>query len=317
MLALDIFRYQITQNRVYREYCTLLGREPSAVTTVKDIPFLPVSLFKTHDIRSNVWEPDVVFESSATTRQTPGKHAVRNLDFYHANTVRGFESVTHNPVSRFRWLALLPSYTDRPASSLVSMASHFMRQGKPGSAFIAAPEALAKLKEADAGTDPVVLLTVGFALFDLAPVADLSLQNTMIIETGGMKGRRTEPTRMALHQAVRHRFGIPRVMSEYGMTELLSQAWTRDDGLFYCAPTLRVIIRDLTDPLSLLNTGERGGVNCIDLANLDTCAFIATDDLGIVYQGGGFEPLGRIDKSELRGCSLMFSRPEQMPGPSP
>lgn len=305
-LALDIFRYQSKENPVYRDYCTLLGKDLQYVHTVDDIPFLPISLYKTHDIRTNAWEPEVLFESSSTTGQITSKHAVRDLTFYHRNTVRGFESVIGCKVDEFRWLALLPSYVERPNSSLVSMASHFISIGKPGSRFITLAEAPASLSEADVGPDPVALITVGFALLDLASSAQLDLKNTTIFETGGMKGRRTEPTRDALHAAARNALGVRSVSSEYGMTELLSQAWTRADGLFYVAPTLQIRIRDLADPLSILGPGARGGINCIDLANLDTCAFIATDDLGIVYNSGAFEPLGRIDASELRGCSLMY-----------
>lgn len=304
-LSLDIFRYQFAFNPVYQKYASWLGKDAHNVADPKDIPFLPISLFKTHHITSNVWEPQVVYESSATTGQARSRHAIRDADFYIANCHRGFLHVTGRPVSDFIWIALLPSYQERPNSSLIWMVKDFIANGKPGSCFVSADQVEDILLQADSGAYPVAFISVSFALLDLAESVSMSLKNTWIIETGGMKGRRTEPTRQELHQEIMNAFGVSRVYSEYGMTELLSQAWSRGQGVFVSSPTLRVITRDMADPLSIIGANTRGAINCMDLANLDSCAFIATDDIGICYNDGTFEVLGRFDASELRGCNLM------------
>lgn len=305
LLALDIFRYQFAYNSIYQKYCSLLEKDVRNVLDVRDIPFLPITLFKSQDIYTNVWKPQVVFESSTTTGQIPSRHAIRDLDLYKKITRLGFTHVFKRDIPDYVWLALLPSYAERAFSSLVHMASSFVSEGKPGSQFVTMNNVRDILQQADQGENPVAMISVSFALLDLAEKYQLQLTNTMLIETGGMKGRRVEPTREELHEIITSRFGVSVVCSEYGMTELMSQAWSRGKGIFYPAPTLRVLIRDLDDPFSIITYKTRGGINCIDLANLDTCAFIATDDIGIKNDDGSFEVLGRFDTSELRGCNLM------------
>jgi hypothetical protein len=304
-LSMAIFRFQFTHNLLYREYCKLLGKDTGNVSVPEEAPFLPISFFKTHDIHTNAWNPRVVFTSSGTSGQTRSRHLIRDLRFYHENCIRGFASVFGHAVSEYVWLALLPSQVDRPDSSLISMVSAFIEAGKPGSRFITRDEFQETALQADLGSYPVVCISLSFTLLDLTESLHMQLSNTVLIETGGMKGRRSEPTRKALHRAIQHSFGVPAVCSEYGMTELLSQAWSKGEGIFRPAPGLRILIRDFADPLTLLPHGSRGGINCIDLANLDTCAFIATDDVGIVHPDGSFEALGRFDASEWRGCNLM------------
>lgn len=305
-LALDIFRYQFTYNSLYRAYALLLGKDIHNVRETSDIPFLPISFFRQHLIQSNDWEPGVVFESSTTTGQIPSRHAIRDMGFYRRNAVHGFAEVMHRNVSEFIWLALLPSYVERPHASLVSMVSYFIAQGQPGSRFISPAEAQEALVSADNSRIPVACIGVSFALLSLAETAQLQLHNTLIIETGGMKGRLPEITRDALHDRLKKSLGVTTVAAEYGMTELLSQAWSMGHGRFRYAPTLQLRIRALDDPMELQAPGERGVICCIDLANVDTCAFIATDDIGVMYDDETFEVLGRIDASELRGCNLMY-----------
>jgi hypothetical protein len=306
MLALDIFEYQVRHNPIYREYCRLMSKDTANVRHVTDIPFLPISLFKNHDIHTNVWEPQIVFESSTTTGGVPGRHAVRDLEFYHAVAARGFRNCTGEDIADFRWIALLPSYVERPTASLVHMVSRFIKMGRSGSRF-ADSSGVQDALTTDSNDHPVALISVSFALLDLAEQSPLPLRNVMVIETGGMKGRRIEPTRDELHSALKQAFGVDRIASEYGMTELLSQAWSPGGGIFKCSPTLRVYTREISDPTTIQPPGVRGPINCIDLANLDTCAFIATDDMGIVYPDGSFEVFGRLDASELRGCNLMLA----------
>lgn len=305
-VALDIFRYQFAHNQVYQQYCLLLHKDPRNVLDAADIPFLPIGLFRTHDIHTNAWHPQVVFESSTTTGQIPAKHAIRDLSFYHRIAGAGFRKVTGYDVSEFQWLALLPSYEERPHSSLIHMVREFIKEGKPGSRFISAEEAATALTEADSSGHSVALIGVSFALLDLIESQNFHLRNTIVIETGGMKGRKEEITRTDLHAKLKSGFHVDKVYSEYGMTELLSQAWSSGEGIFRSAPTLRIDIRDIYDPLQLVSAEVRGGINCIDLANVDTCSFIATDDLGLRYADGSFEVLGRFDASELRGCNLMI-----------
>jgi hypothetical protein len=306
-LSLDIFRYQFTYNRIYHEYCRLLGKDLHNVRASADIPFLPIALFKSHDIHTNDWKPEVVFESSATTSQIPSRHAIRDLGFYRQNCRRGFAAVKGRPVTEYVWLALLPSYIERPNSSLIMMVSDFISAGKPGSCFVTMQNVTETLDRTDQGYAPVAFVSVSFALLDLAESSSMSLKNTTIIETGGMKGRRAEPTRRELHERICISFDVSDVHSEYGMTELFSQAWSTGEGIFKSAPSLKILLRDLSDPLSLAEVNSRGAINCIDLANLDTCAFIATEDVGLLYPDGTFEILGRFDASELRGCNLLVN----------
>ena len=307
VLALDIYRFQYTYNQVYRQFCDLIGRTPDFVTSATAIPCLPIRFFKSHDVVSGHFNPDVTFESSTTTGQIPSRHSVGSLSLYDEVATRGFESLTRKPIDRFTWLGLLPSYLERPNASLVHMVRRFVRTGG-GGFFMDDLKALRdRITRLEASGKPTILIGVSFALLEFAEQFPQKLRHTMVIETGGMKGRREEITRVELHRRLASAFDLDFVCSEYGMTELLSQAWSFGDGLFRCAPTMRVRIRQLSDPLTYCRTGERGAINCFDLANIDSCAFIATDDAGVVYSEGAFEVLGRLDGSEQRGCNLMFT----------
>ncbi|MAT53089.1 MAG: acyl transferase [Saprospirales bacterium] len=312
-LALDVFRFQATHNPLYRRYLELIHVDPDAVDSLRKIPFLPIQFFKTYEIKTGVWEPETVFTSSGTTGQQPSRHFVRDTGYYLHNAVRGFEQ-WYSPVEELCFLALLPSYLERSGSSLVAMAAHFIERSRhPDSGFFLhnVDELIAVLRKYEAAgssAPPTVLLGVSFALLDLAEAHQFNLPELIVMETGGMKGRRVEPTRQQLHEVLRKAFGTAAIHSEYGMTELLSQAYSKGEGIFYPAATMRVLTREITDPLSPQKPGKSGGVNVIDLANVDSCAFIATEDLGRYYEDGSFEILGRFDNSDVRGCNLMVEK---------
>lgn len=301
-----LFEYQSRHNPLYARYLQLLGR------TCADGPFapylsLPIRFFKTHTIQTGVWKAMDVFTSSATTGQTPSRHMVRDLDWYLENTRKGFVSHYGDP-SQWRVLALLPSYLERGGSSLVAMADYFIRLGNyPESGFFLDDfDLLAqKLRHCQAQGYPTLLLGVSFALLDFAEKHPMDLHSVTIMETGGMKGRRRELTRSELHDTLRNAFQVENIHSEYGMTELFSQAYSTGNGRFFPAPTLRVWAAEANDPFCPVAPGKTGVLQCVDLANVDTCAFLATEDLGKVYPDGSFEVLGRLDTAELRGCNLM------------
>lgn len=309
-LALEVFRYQATNNALYGRFLELLGRNPAQIRHWSDIPCLPVSFFKTHTIQSGDWQPEAVFSSSSTSGQTPSQHPVRDADFYLRNTLRGFEAV-YGSIKGMLILALLPSYLERSGSSLVLMADYFIRaSGNPDSGFFLYnhEELLEKLrKNNNSGQQKILLLGVSFALLDLAEqYSGPPLPNLVVMETGGMKGRRKELTRSELHSTLQAAFGLKSIHSEYGMTEMFSQAWSTGEGIFKPSASLRVFATDVYDPLSPTRPGKTGILNLIDLANVDSCAFLATEDLGKVYPDGSFEVLGRMDAAELRGCNLMI-----------
>jgi len=309
-LALEVFRYQATNNALYGRFLELLGRKPAQIRHWSDIPCLPVSFFKTHTIQSGDWQPEAVFSSSSTSSQTPSRHPVRDADFYLRNTLRGFEAV-YGSIKGMLILALLPSYLERSGSSLVLMADYFIRaSGNPDSGFFLYnhEELLEKLrKNNNSGQQKILLLGVSFALLDLAEqYSGPPLPNLVVMETGGMKGRRKELTRSELHSTLQAAFGLKSIHSEYGMTEMFSQAWSTGEGIFKPSASLRVFATDVYDPLSPTRPGKTGILNLIDLANVDSCAFLATEDLGKVYSDGSFEVLGRMDAAELRGCNLMI-----------
>ena len=310
--ALAIFRYQAVENPVYARFLRLLGRSPAGVRRMADIPFLPVSLFKSHDVRSGAWEPEAVFTSSGTTGQTPSRHTVRSLALYLENARRGFARFYGDPAG-WCWLALLPSYLERGGSSLVAMADFFIRQSHfPESGFFLHDlERLSRvLQECRAKNTPTVLLGVSFALLDFAEQFPADLTGVVIMETGGMKGRRREITRAEMHAVLKRAFRVAGVHSEYGMTELFSQAYCRPAGagapvVFEPALTMRALTMEINDPFCPGLPGRAGVLHMIDLANLDTCSFVSTEDIGKVYADGRFEILGRLDAAELRGCNLM------------
>ena len=306
--ALDVYRYQAAHNPVYRRYLELIGRLEQEPAQWWDIPCLPIELFKSHTLQTGRWTPERVFTSSGTTGQVPSRHAVRSVADYLANARRGFRAV-YGPVEDYCVLALLPSYLERTGSSLVAMAQDFIERSQhPESGFFLDNQRalLERLTQCRQQGIPVLLIGVSFALLDLAEAHPTALgERVIIMETGGMKGRRKELTREALHAQLGAAFGQERIHSEYGMTELLSQGYSTGDGLFVPAPTLRIRVRELTDPLQVLPSGRAGGVNLFDLANLDTISFIAAQDIGRVYADETFRILGRIDASDVRGCNLM------------
>jgi hypothetical protein len=301
-----LFHFQAEQNPVYKEYLANLGTKPDQITSVNRIPFLPISFFKTRQVKTGTWKEDVVFTSSGTTASTTSRHpALRQ--FYHSNTERCFAHFFGDPAA-YSFVALLPGYLDRPGSSLISMVDYFIRSGnKDGSGFYreSKAELINAIDNARLHTIPTIVWGVTFALLDLAERSPLDLSHCIVIETGGMKGMKAEITRDELQSILKQRFNIPYVCSEYGMTELMSQAYSRAKGLFECPPWMKIAIRDPEDPLEGLPAGRAGGINVIDLANIYSCAFVETQDLGREVKNGFFEVLGRLDNSDIRGCNLL------------
>ncbi|HEY6900000.1 MAG TPA: acyl transferase [Puia sp.] len=308
--ALDIFRFQYAQNPLYRQYTETLGVDPVSVRSLEAIPFLPVGFFKTHTVRSTDFTPEIVFESSGTTGMVTSRHEVRELDLYRMSHTTAFERF-YGPVGDWCIIGLLPAYLERSNSSLVLMVDELVRaSGHPDSGFYlyeheALHDLLLRLEEKGQKT---LLIGVTFALLDFAEKYSMQLKHTVIMETGGMKGRRKEITRAELHAFLTARLGVPAIHAEYGATELLSQAYSAGQGLFACPPWMRVLVRKEDDPLDVVTSGE-GIINVIDLANIYSCSFIATDDVGTIHADGRFEVAGRVDNSDIRGCSLLVATP--------
>ena len=302
-----VFRYQAANNPLYAQFLGLLGKSASHIHRLDEIPFLPIRFFKTKTIQTGEWLPQAHFSSSSTTGQRPSLHAVRDLKWYLENARKGFGRFYGDP-SEWCVLALLPSYLEREGSSLVAMADHWIRISRyEESGFFL--HDFAALKErlllCQAMGYPTLLLGVSFALLDFAEQYPMPLEGVIVMETGGMKGRRRELTRSELHETLCRAFDLPALHSEYGMTELFSQAYAQGGNLFSPADTMRVLATEINDPFCPVAYGRTGVLNIIDLANLDTCSFIQTDDLGKVHADGRFEVLGRLDAAELRGCNLM------------
>ena len=310
-LALEIFRFQHTYNPVYRAFSDQLGVNPAKVREIRQIPCLPIRFFKTHAIRTGVFEPAVIFESSGTTGTVNSRHEVFNTALYEESFNRCFE-LFYGDISNFCVLGLLPSYLERGHSSLVYMVDHLVKKsGHPRSGFyLHNYEGLAAvLQELEAAGQKTLLIGVTYALLDLAEQFPMPLQHSIVMETGGMKGRRKELVRAEVHERLRAAFQLDHIHSEYGMTELLSQGYSAGDGIFDCPPWMRILLRDEEDPLHVYPYGSEtraGAINVIDLANVYSCSFIATDDAGRIQADGKFEVLGRLDNSDLRGCSLML-----------
>ena len=307
--ALEIFNYQHNKNAVYQNFITSLGKDGSNVKTPFDIPFLPVEFFRNHKILTGDLPVEITFESSGTTGITTGKHFVNDLSLYEESFLRSFRLFYGDP-EEFLIAALLPSYTEREGSSLVYMADKLIRRSRnPLSGFYKAniAELILAIKEAKEENRKILLLGVSFALLDLAEKNSPDLSGVIVMETGGMKGRRKEITRPELHTILKEKLNVLSIHSEYGMTELLSQAYSKGDGIFYCPPWMKVLIRDPQDALALYSEpGVTGGINIIDLANINSCSFISTSDLGKLREDGGFEVLGRFDNSDIRGCNLLM-----------
>ena len=307
LLALEIFQYQYQNTPVYREFCDFLRVGPSDVNHIEEIPFLPIELFKFKKVLNHRLESEIIFSSSGTTGSRPSKHYIADLELYRKSFRSTFQQF-YGDADKYCILALLPSYLERMDSSLVYMVNDLISASKnPHSGFyLNEYEELSQLlQRLNSQEIPVILFGVSFALLDMAQSYQLSLPNTTVIETGGMKGRRKEIIRAALHQELINAWDLHSVHSEYGMTELLSQAYAREGGIFTCPTWMRVLIRDTEDPMKNLDMGKTGGINVIDLANIYSCSFIATQDLGKLQKNGGFEVLGRFDHSDVRGCNLM------------
>jgi phenylacetate-coenzyme A ligase PaaK-like adenylate-forming protein len=307
-LAVEVFQYQAVNNSLYKEYITALGITPASVKTPEEIPFLPVSFFKDHRVITGPGAVETVFESSGTTGIVTSKHYVADLAIYEESFLNGFRYFYGEPAEYF-FAAMLPSYSDRENSSLIYMMNVLIKKSRfSDSGFYNSDpqELIRKLTQSKAEGRKAILLGVSFALLDLAEKQAPDLSGIIVIETGGMKGRRKEITRQELHSFLKTGLKIEKVHSEYGMTELLSQAWSQGDGIFYCPPWMRIFIRDPQDPLSIIGIpGKSGGINIIDLANINSCSFLSVNDLGKLREDGGFEVLGRFDNSDIRGCNLM------------
>ncbi len=305
--ALEVFQFQFENSSVYRKYCQLLNVEKKKVGQLEEIPFLPIQFFKSHRVISSTKKPEKIFTSSGTTGTETSKHFVTDLSLYEKSFTLNFEKF-YGPVEEYVILALLPSYLERDGSSLIYMVKHFIEKSKFSESgfYLNDLSKLAQtLKKLDSNGKKVILIGVSFALLDLVEKYRFSLKNTIIMETGGMKGRRKEMIREELHQILAAGFGVENIHSEYGMTELLSQAYSTGNGIFEHPSHMKFLIRDAEDAFQTLEPGKTGGINCIDFANLYSCSFIATQDLGKKISKNKFEILGRFDNSDLRGCNLL------------
>ena len=305
--ALATFKNQIAKSTVYQAFCRALGKNDREISNWTEIPFLPISFFKTH--RVCMEEPIVrVFESSGTGGNR-SQHLVNDLSLYEQSFFPTFKKYIETHLEDVSILALLPSYLERNNSSLVYMVNALLPEAHETSGFFLNDfTALKNQLEANEKNEvKTLLLGVSFALLDFSEEFAMPLKYTTIMETGGMKGRREELTRTQLHAQLCQAFQVNEIHSEYGMTELFSQAYSKGNGIFVCPPWMKVVCRDIQDPLSLLPAGKRGALNIIDLANQNSCSFIATEDVGVVHENGTFEILGRMNHAEIRGCNLLFS----------
>jgi hypothetical protein len=307
-MALRLFSFQAEHNPLYREYLRIIGADPSRVDRISAIPFLPIRFFKTHRVATTPFETGLFFESSGTTGSINSRHWVKYPALYERSFLEGFR-LFYGPPEDWCILGLLPSYLERSHSSLVYMVSELVKRSRhPASGFyLNEHEKLAEqLMQLDTNRQPTLLIGVTFGLLDFADRFDLSLTHTTVMETGGMKGRREEWTREEIHTYLRARWGVADIHSEYGMTELLSQAYSTGSGVFQSVPWMRVFVREEDDPLVIHPSGK-GALNIIDLANVYSCAFIGTEDVGTLQEDGRFSVLGRLDNSDIRGCSLMLT----------
>jgi hypothetical protein len=307
-VALEVFRFQYHHNAVYKSYCNVLKKTPERVNDVDNIPFLPISFFKTHNVTTSGYSINpLVFESSGTTGQQASRHAVLDAALYKRSFRQAFGQF-YGPVQDYCILGLLPSYLERQHSSLVYMVADLVQESQhPDSGFYLYDfeRLAATLNRLEKKRQKTLLIGVTFALIDFAEKHSMPLQHTLVMETGGMKGRKRELLREEVHAILKKAFALDAIHSEYGMTELLSQAYAQKDGRFYTPPWLQVLIREEDDPLSTGQYLGTGGISIIDLANIHSCAFIATEDIGKKHSDGSFEVLGRLDMAEIRGCSLL------------
>ncbi len=306
-VALQVFKHQFNNNKVYRSFCDLLYAHPSDVKKITEIPFLPIQFFKSRKVISSSDAVQETFTSSGTTGSVTSKHFITDLSFYTESYLKGFQHFYGN-IEEYVILALLPNYLERKDSSLVFMVDNLITKSKNSESgfYLNNLEDLAqKLTVLDQKGQKILLIGVSFALLDLIEKQQFQLKNTLIMETGGMKGRRKELIRNELHQQLKNGFGVTEIHSEYGMTELLSQAYSKGNGVFNTPNWMKILIRDTEDALTILSEEKTGGINVIDLANYNSCSFIATQDLGKMFSDKSFEVLGRFDHSDIRGCNLM------------
>ena len=306
-ITLKVFRFQYDNNSVYRDFCNYLKKDKTNVKRLEEIPFLPIQFFKSHEVLSSTEPIQTTFASSGTTGMSTSKHHVTDLEFYEDSYRLGFRQFYGN-IEDYVVLALLPSYLEREGSSLIYMVDDLIQlsnNSESGFYLNNHEELIQKLIRLDNDGQNVILIGVTYALLDLIEQHKFKLKNTIIMETGGMKGRRKEIIREELHTILCEGFGVSEIHSEYGMTELLSQAYSLSEGIFECPSWMHIMIRDTEDALSYVKNGKTGGINVIDLANINSCSFIATQDLGKIVENNAFEVLGRFDNSDIRGCNLM------------
>lgn len=306
-LALQVFRYQYDNVLVYQEFCNYLFKNKENVKQIEDIPFLPISFFKSHQVITQDQKENIIFTSSGTSGTITSQHLVSDISIYQQSFSSGFAQFYGN-IENYAILALLPSYLERECSSLVYMVNELITKSNnlhSGFYLHNYQELIEKLEKLEQENQDVILFGVTYALLDVLEIKKLKLKNTIIIETGGMKGKRKELIKAELHEILSNGFGVTHIHSEYGMTEMLSQAYSHQNGIFECVPWLQILIRDPENPLEYLKNEKTGGINVIDLANINSCSFIATQDLGKKYNNNTFEVLGRFDNSDIRGCNLM------------
>lgn len=304
--ALRIFHFQYQNNKVYKSWCDTLHIDIAAIENILQIPFLPISFFKTHKIVCGDFAAETIFESSGTTQTINSKHFVKDISLYKKSFIKAFE-LFYGDIKSWCILALLPSYLERNNSSLVMMADELIKlsaHDESGFYLYEFDKLHTQLQDLEKRNEKTLLLGVTYALLDFAEAYPMHLKNTTVMETGGMKGRREELTRDRVHDILIRNLGVKEIHSEYGMTELLSQAYSKGDGRFVCPPWMKMLVRDEGDPLHIETFGK-GVLNIIDLANVYSCSFIATDDVGIIYADNSFEVHGRLDLADIRGCSLL------------
>jgi len=305
-VALQVFRYQYEKTIDYREFCELLKIQPSEINSIEKIPFLPIQFFKSKSIISKGQSSEKIFTSSGTTGSVTSKHFISDLKLYETSFLKGFISEYGNP-QEYAILALLPSYLEREGSSLVYMVDRLIKESNNENSGFYLDELdllIEKIEHLEISGQKTILIGVSYALLDLIEKKKFHLKNTIVMETGGMKGKRKEMIKQELHDILKKGFGVEKIHSEYGMTELLSQAYSKSNGIFNCPAWMKILTRDPEDALTFIKN-KTGGINVIDLANINSCSFIATQDLGKVFTDGSFEIMGRFDESDIRGCNLM------------
>ena len=307
-IALLAFEYQYNNNNIYKNFCDFFKKKPKNVKTITEIPFLPVEFFKNNIIISGNEKEEIVFLSSSTTSTTESRHYVTDLSIYEESFITTFKKFYSSP-KNYCILGLLPSYLERNGSSLIYMLESLISLSKNSNSGFFLNEfdkLLSIIINLEKKSEKYILFGVSYALIDFSEKCNIELKNAIIIETGGMKGKRQEISKLQLHSLLKKNFSVQEIHSEYGMTELLSQAYSIKNQLFECPKYMKILIRDIYDPLSVKNK-SKGIINIIDLANINSCCFVASSDLGEVYEDGNFRVLGRLDNSEIRGCNLLLN----------